>query len=151
LLGLYIKEFNSLAQAQIGLWLDSNSILNEFEFELEFARILYELSLNMHFIARLELELDSNKHLHKRAKLKILKLNSTRLDYGPTLFHDFLNSLLSTFLSHNLARHASIRICTWLLCAIDPLASMLATFSFHLLTHHSLPLTMGPLLMWVIN
>jgi hypothetical protein len=38
----------------------------------------------MHFIARLELELGSNKHLRKRVNLEILKLDSARLDYNPT-------------------------------------------------------------------
>jgi hypothetical protein len=38
--------------------LSSNVILNQFKFELELAQILNELSLNTHFIAQLEFELD---------------------------------------------------------------------------------------------
>jgi hypothetical protein len=66
-----------LGPAQLG----SNNILNELEFELELARILNEPSLNKNFIAWLEL--DSNKDFCKLAKLEILKLDSTRLDYSP--------------------------------------------------------------------
>ena len=78
----YIKEFNSLARARVKLGLSLNSIFNELELELELARILNELSLNTHFITQLELEVGSNKHLRKRASLKILKLDSARLDYS---------------------------------------------------------------------
>jgi len=57
--------------------------------KLELIRVLNESSVNTHFIARLEFNLDYLSSAHKRASFEILKLNSARFNYIPICPYNF--------------------------------------------------------------